>query len=156
MTMPAWAQHTSLVPVENQFLPAVFDLLDELRAGRPQSVASTMPGDIVVNVPRQGEWREEMVPPLVEQTTYPLVLALADECASQAGTWINKDGVDSASAGPYQLRNELSAFSKLTKRLYGTSDPIWPFEWEKRRGVYYYRMDPIMAEWWKAARALAV
>ena len=38
-----------------------------------------------------------------------------------------------------QLRNELAALSKLTKRLFGQA--TWPMQYKKEQGSYYYRMD---------------
>ena len=49
-----------------------------------------------------------------------------------------------------QLRNELAALSKLTKRLFGRA--TWPIQWKKEQGTYYYRMDDTKARWWRDCR----
>ena len=50
-----------------------------------------------------------------------------------------------------QLRNELAALSKLTKRLFGKI--TWPIQWKKEQGSFYYRMDDTIAGWWRGCRA---
>lgn len=112
--------------------------------------AGAEPGDGVA-VPGQGVWTQEMVAELVDQVRYPAVLALFEACAAAPDRWVDKTSVQSeAGVSPYQLRNELGALSKLTRRLFGA--PTWPVQWQRTAGTYEYRMDAVMAGWWAAAR----
>ena len=54
---------------------------------------------------------------------------------------------------PVQLRNELGALSKATKRLF--EGVIWPMQYKKEQGSYYYRMDEPVAQWWRTIRRSA-
>jgi hypothetical protein len=71
-----------------------------------------------------------------------------------AGTWFIKSDVEERlGISAIQLRNELSALSKLTKRLFGQT--IWPMEYKKEQGSYYYRMGDKVARWWHSSRRLS-
>ena len=70
--------------------------------------------------------------------------------AAATGGWVAKHEAEDPE-DPHsriQLRNELGALTKRCGRLFDSS--AWPIEWKKERGVYYYRMEPQMAEWWSA------
>jgi hypothetical protein len=146
-------QDVVLMLVPLRWAQSVADHLGELRAGRPASLSQDDMTETAINVNKQGTWTEAMVDRLVPQITYKAAMALIDECAQHAGEWITKTDVETKlSITPYQLRNELGAFSKLTKKVFNMTTPIWPMEWRKTAGTYYYRMSPTIAAWWKAAR----
>jgi len=149
-----WNSDTVLIPVPLKWAPQVVEHLAGLRAGRTASAAPSV-GD-AVQVPGQGEWSQDMVRTLVESVPYAGVLALFDRCAQVSGTWVIKSEVEQAEGiSAIQMRNELGALSKLTKRTFQTDKPNWPLEWKKERGSYYYRMDEKVAAWWTEARGSA-
>ena len=108
-------------------------------------------GDQTVAVEGQGLWSAGMIAKLADSTSYGAVLTLLDRCAGAPGTWIAKSEIEeSGGLDPIQLRNELGAFSKKSKKLFGQA--IWPMEWKKERGAYSYRLHPVVAGWWLEAR----
>jgi hypothetical protein len=149
----AWGPDTVLMPVPLPFAPQVAEYLAALRAGRTAAHAdATSTASVeVVQVAGQ-EWTTAMVVELADRTPYHGVVALLDRCAESPGTWVLKADVEEAQGiSPVQLRNELSAFSKLTKRLFGTA--TWPMQYKKEQGSYYYRMDNQIARWWLETRS---
>jgi hypothetical protein len=146
----SWWAGTVLMAVPLEHAPEVARLLTDIKAGKlPTNSSAT--DEMSVTVQGQGEWREQMVRSLADQLSYPGVAALFDHCAAAPGDWVNKATVEEAEGiSPYQLRNELGALSKLTRRLFG--EVIWPLEWKKDHGKYHYRMDPQVAQWWTEIR----
>ena len=145
-----WGADTVLMPVPLTFAHEVARHLADLKAGKLPT-SSPITNVMSVTVPEQGEWTEQMVRSLADQLSYPSVAALFDQCAGSPGDWVIKAAVEEAEGiSPYQLRNELGALSKLTRRLFGQI--IWPVEWKKDHGKYTYRMDPQVAQWWTKIR----
>lgn len=148
----------ALLPVELHLVNQVHGYLTALREGRsPQDPETVSINDEdAVFVTDQGRWTQAMVEQLAEATPYEGVLALLDRCAVTPGRWAPKAEVEKAEGvSPVQLRNELGAFSKTTKKLFGGEKGTWPMEWKKERGAYLYRFDETVAEWWIAARSNA-
>lgn len=136
---------TVLMPVPLRFAEQVSDLVKALSNG------NSAPDEATVSVPDNGDWSQSMIQRLVAEIDYPAVLELLDLCAAGKGEWIDKASAEqNADASPYQLRNELGAFSKRTRRMFG--DVVWPMQYKRERGKYTYRLDPTIAEWWTAAR----
>jgi hypothetical protein len=135
----------------------VAEYLVELKSGRVTRPEVDEAGRVAaetVTVPGQGDWTASMVDTLAEGTPYAGVVALLDRCAAAPGTWILKSEVEGERGiSAIQLRNELGALSKLTKRLFG--QVIWPMQWKKEQGRYYYRMDDPIAQWWLDGRRSA-
>ena len=52
--------------------------------------------------------------------------------------------------GSPRSNSATNAFSKLTSRLYGKN--IWPMEYKKSQGRYFYRMEDQVAQWWLDSR----
>jgi len=112
----------------------------------------TRPADSTVEVPGQVEWTADMLATLHANLRYPLVRMLLDACAAAPGSCIPKAAIDEHSErGPLQLRNELGAFSKLTKKLFGAIS--WPVEWRKVDGLFEYRMDEVLGPIWRSLGA---
>lgn len=150
MTDTTWTADTVLMPVPLTWAPQMADHLARLRAG--EVAASAHAAFETVTVSGQGEWSEPMVHKLADATPYAGVLALLDRCAEAASRWIIKSEIEQTQGiSAIQLRNELGALSKLTKKLHGK--PIWPMQYKKERGSYYYRMDDPVAQWWIDARS---
>lgn len=140
-----------LMPVELRFAPLVAEFLDGLRAGR--TVATGDHEMERVLVPGEGEWTQSMIEGLVESLRYEGVVGLFDLCAEARDTWVLKSEAEEAQGiSAIQLRNELGALSKLTKRMFRTEKSTWPVQVKKEQGSYYYRMDKRIAEWWTEAR----
>ncbi len=103
-------------------------------------------------VPTQRPWSRSEVNRLHGYLRYELVRLLLDTCASRPGDWVTKAEIDQkGKKGPLQLRNELTAFSKLMKKLF--DDSRWPIEFAKDESGYRYRMTVRIAEWWCQASA---
>jgi hypothetical protein len=150
----AWKDENVLLSVPLRYIDDVARYKAALIAGagtQPAGVDS-VDGDRAVTVEGQGVWSPTMIGRVADAVSYDAVLALLDHCASQPGQWIPKAEVEEAGGfSAIQLRNELGAFSKKAKKLFG--EAIWPMEWKKQRGAYYYRLNPLVAEWWTDARA---
>lgn len=152
MTVPdSWQDGMVLLPVPLKYAHQVAQYSAALTSGRPTPTATDLVDAESVLVPGQARWTQEMVGRLADTVTYDGVLALLDRCASRSSQWVPKADVEAAGGfSAIQLRNELGAFSKKTRKLFG--EPIWPMEWKKERGVYSYRLDPVVAQWWATAR----
>lgn len=140
---------TVLIPVPAQQAAFFIEVRDRILSG--DLSLGDLTGDVdastMIVVPDQGRWSEEMLAKLEDRLTYPLVRRLLEICADRPGEWVSKSEIDDiGGTGPYQLRNELSAFSKLTRRLFG--DVIWPIEWMKSDEGYLYRMPSGVAAVW--------
>ena len=147
-----------LLPVDVHLVTQMHDYLTALREGRsprdPETVSIN--DEDAVFVTNQGRWTQAMVEQLAEATPYEGVLALLDRCAVNPGQWVLKAEVEEAEGiSPVQLRNELGAFSKTTKKIFGGEKGTWPMERKKERGAYLYRFDETVAKWWIAARSSA-
>lgn len=148
-----WQDGTVLLPVPLKYVHEVAEFAAALASGRtPSALTDRGQGwSESVAVPGQGAWTQAMVESVADAVPYAAVLALLDRCADQEGQWVPKSEVEEAGGfSPIQLRNELGAFSKKTNKLFGQA--VWPMEWKKERGSYFYRLDPVVAGWWKAAR----
>lgn len=144
-----WNADTVLMPVPMHAVHEVAGLLADLKSGK--AVRAERPArEPAVAVPGQGDWTQTMVDSLADDLSYPGVSALFARCAGSPGEWVVKSVVEDAEGiSPVQLRNELSALSKLTRRLFGKV--TWPLQYKKDQGKYYYRMDTQVAEWWLEA-----
>src|SRR4051812_13639470 len=119
-SMTGWTTDTVLMPVPLRLAQRVADFMTSLDEVPAATAARTADSDEVaaVVVPDQGSWTEAMIFELVDSLTYKGVTALLDRCAAEPDQWVVKSAVEEASAiNPIQLRNELGALSKLTKRL---------------------------------------
>ena len=151
-----WQDENVLLPVPLRHIVEVARYKAALLAGEGGQSAGVGSvagdGEPTVAIEGQGVWSAGMMGRLADAVTYDAVLALLDHCASKPGQWIPKAEVEEVGGiSPIQLRNELGAFSKKTKKLFG--EAIWPMEWKKERGAYYYRLNPLVAQWWADARA---
>lgn len=146
-----WHDGTVLLPVPLQYVHQVAEFAAALASGRaPQDLIDRGRAE-AVTVQGQGAWTRGMVESLADAVTYEAVVALLDQCAERPGQWVPKAEVEEAGGfSAIQLRNELGALSKKTNKLFG--QVIWPMEWKKERGSYSYRLDRVLADWWKAAR----
>lgn len=96
-------------------------------------------------------WTEAGLRALADHMSYQGVLVLMDMCAETPRSWVLKaDAEDRAGVSAIQLRNELGAFSKTVRRLFGEAD--WPMEVRKQAGQFYYRMSNEVAAGWAAVR----
>jgi hypothetical protein len=152
MEQMEWGTEVVLMPVPLRLAEQVAEFVEGLRHGRlVAGLPQPEPDAETAAVPGQGDWSSAMVRELAEAMPYAGVIALFDRCATNPGTWVAKAQVEEAhDISPIQLRNELSALSKLTKRLFGKT--VWPIQWKKQQGVYYYRMQTPVAQWWTDAR----
>jgi hypothetical protein len=146
--------HVVLMPVPLQFAPQVAEYVSGLIEGRTDALHTRVPGDVSpdgVSVPGQGQWTAKMLGELADGMPYTGVATLFDRCAETPNSWVIKSDVEKhLGISPIQLRNELAALSKLTKRLFGRA--TWPIQWKKERSSYYYRMDDTLARWWRDCR----
>lgn len=139
-----------LLSVPVRLAEQVAQIVADLKAGRSLTQLDTASDASIVEVPRQGLWNRHKVEALEDAVEYKGVRALFGHCARTPGSWVAKHEVENdLGISAIQLRNELGALSKLTKRLFG--DATWPIEWNKHQGIYRYRMDDQMAMWWLEA-----
>lgn len=141
-----------LLPVPITIVREVAEYAAALSSGQaPMATGSGVDRD-AVHVPDQGPWTQQMVTQLADSVSYRAVLGLLDHCATRANEWVPKsEGEAVTGVSAIQLRNELGALSKKTRKLYG--EPTWPMEYKKERGEYFYRVHPTVADWWLNARA---
>src|SRR4051794_31278681 len=115
---------TVLLPVPLRHAQRVVDFLADLGNGRldTQSPSAT---EVYIAVSGQGEWTQRMVDQLVNDLPdYPGVIALFDRCAGRPSGWVVKSDIeDEQGIAPTQLRNELSALSKKTKKVFDRATP---------------------------------
>lgn len=143
-----------LLPVPLTIVREVAEYAAALSTGQaPPATGSGVDRD-AVHVPNQGPWTQQMVTQLADSMSYRAVLGLLDLCATRANQWVPKsEGEAATGVSAIQLRNELGALSKKTRKLYG--EATWPMEWKKERGEYSYRLHPTIAQWWLDARGEA-
>jgi hypothetical protein len=148
-----WQDAIVLLPVPLKHASQVAEFAATLAAGLiPTTAESQSMREETVLVQGQGPWTSDMLHRLADAVSYPGALALLDRCAQRPGQWVPKSEVEEEYAfSAIQLRNELGALSKKTVKLFGQA--IWPMEWRKERGVYSYRMEPTVAQWWTSARS---
>jgi len=78
------------------------------------------------------------------------VIAVGDQAARQAGELVGlNDIAQRARISKQRISNELSAMSKVTRRLFG--DKKWPFQAVDTSQGMHYLMQPEIAEWWETA-----
>ena len=143
---------TVLMPVPLRWAPRVAQLLAELQSS-PMSAGEGRDEESVED-PERVPWTQAMIIKLADRASYEAVLVLLDRCSQAPGAWITKADIEEeAGVSPIQLRNELGALTKLINREFEPDD--WPFEYKKDRGIWYYRMNDPVAQWWIDARAEA-
>jgi hypothetical protein len=101
-----------------------------------------------VVVPGNGEWTEGMVRQLKRETAiYRGAIATGDLAAERAGQLVSLREVSEVAGIPrQQIANDLAAFSKAARRLFGRK--IWPFRaLDSVQGMNYV-MPPEIAAWW--------
>jgi len=142
-----------LLPVEIDILPQMVQARKLAREGRlmldvtgPASEPLPSEADAWY-VDGQGQFDRAMLQRLHANLRHGGVLALFSQCAALPDEWVTKAEIDEIlGKGPFQLRNELGALSKLTKKLFGRI--VWPVQWAKVDGAYQYRMPAgVAAEW---------
>lgn len=146
------------VPVPRERLDAVYRAIAAPPA--PPPARRTVAGlhvrrdEVGVTVRGQGHWTESMVVmTAAEVQAYPGAAKLLEMVAERAPRTMEfTEGSEAAGVEKRQLRAELGALSKLTKRLF---DRItWPISVRYNgQGEASYSMDPQVAEWWLVALA---
>lgn len=150
-TTTNWQDGAVLLPVPLRYVTQVAEFVANLAAGCATHSSTQVDPEETVMVPGQGPWTQTMVQRLAANLPYDGVLTLLDYCAQRPNQWILKSDIETAGGvSAIQLRNELGAFSKKTRKLFG--EVIWPVDWKKERGSYSYYLDPTLATWWTTAR----
>jgi hypothetical protein len=117
----------------------------------------------VAEVPGNGRWTPGMVRHLVSQLSYDHLVQAVDLIATRAPKEIRYDevlrlmyGASPSKEESHQLRSELGALSRTTRRLFG--EKRWPFTAKqsgKTGNHMVYRMPREVADWWQDARSSA-
>jgi hypothetical protein len=142
-------QDYALLPVPVELVPRVAAMIRDL-VQQDVSVAGLDSQTLGAGT----SWREAELRALADHMSYRGVLVLMDMCAETPSSWVLKaDAEDRAGVSAIQLRNELGAFSKTVRRLFG--DASWPMEVRKQAGQFYYRMSDEVAAAWAAVRGEA-
>lgn len=150
-TITSWQDGAVFLPVPLRYVSQVAEYASNLAAGRATPSSTQVDPEDSVMVPGQGAWTQDMMGRLAANLPYDGVIALLDSCAQRPSQWILKSDIETAGGfSAIQLRNELGAFSKRTRKLFG--EVTWPVEYKKERGFYSYRLDPTLATWWTTAR----
>lgn len=136
----------ALLPVPVALVPQVAAMIREL--GQHDQLVAGSDGQ---QLGAGATWTEAELKALADHMSYRGVLVLMDMCAETPSSWVLKaDAEDRAGVSAIQLRNELGAFSKTVRRLFG--DASWPMEVRKQAGQFYYRMSDEVAAAWAAIR----
>jgi hypothetical protein len=131
-------------------LVVVLETIEELAKEARELIAGD---EKVIFIPRQGEWSRRMVawlkPRIMHWEGATTLFEMAAERPDE--TIAYEDVVARANMPEIQVRNELAAVSRLTKRHFG--EKKWPLEvWQDRAtGKMQYRMPPIVVEWWRSS-----
>ena len=144
-----------MVPVPKSQLGAVYEALARsMRDGAPPSQKAGAGTEDTVEVKGQGSWTKAMVAILEADLEYPATRALFDMAAERAPRPVSfTEAAGKAGVEVKQLRAELGALSKITKRLFGTK--TWPVSVKYGdAGDASYSMDQRLAKWWSEAVAL--
>jgi hypothetical protein len=107
-----------------------------------------VPDEPRVSVHGNGEWTRSMVKRIKhESMIYPGAIATGDMTARRAGQLVALTEIGEATGlSRKQISNELAAFSRLSRRLFG--EKIWPFRALDSAAGMNYLMQPEIAEWW--------
>jgi hypothetical protein len=137
-----------MVPVPRRHLGPVYAALAESMAPAAEASEAATGDDEAVDVVGQGEWTAPMVARLESELTYEATRALLTLAAQRAPRPITfSEAVESAGTTEIQLRAELAALTKITKRVFGKK--TWPISYRYGDGgVAIYSMDPVIGEWW--------
>ena len=94
------------------------------------------------------EWTEGMVRQLKGETAiYRGAIATGDLAAERAGELVSLRAISEVAGIPrQQIANDLAAFSKASRRLFGRK--IWPFRALDSVQGMNYLMQPEIAAWW--------
>jgi hypothetical protein len=131
-------------------LLVVLDTIEELAKEARELIAGD---ENVIFIPRQGEWSRRMVAWLKPRIKHWEGATTLFEMAAEKRdeTLAYEDVVARANMPEIQVRNELAAVSRLTRRHFG--EKKWPLEvWQDRAtGKMQYRMPLIVSEWWRSS-----
>jgi hypothetical protein len=82
---------------------------------------------------------------------YEGLYRLFEMAAERSPEWVWKQEVETElGMTATHLRNQLRSLNWLMKELFGSSDH-WPINYKRWGGVYFYRLDPTTAQWWREA-----
>lgn len=132
--------------------PGVQDILRrfvQLAAELEPYLRDEAEGRIYIDV-RQGSWTAAMLAQLRREIyPYPAAVELFQFAAENAGVEVSyRDFLQQSSWTDTQVRAELGAISKVSRKLFG--DKVWPVRTRQGSdGVMRYFMPAGIAEWWK-------
>jgi hypothetical protein len=142
-----------LVPVPVSKLGVVYEALARSMGGSATTgtPVSQVGASDAVTVQGQGPWTEAMVERLEADLGYKATRTLFTMAAERAPRSVSfTEAVIEAGEEAKQLRAELGALSKITKRLFGVK--TWPFAVKYGdMGEASYSMEPEVAKWWLRA-----
>ncbi len=143
------------VPVLEEHVPKVYELLAQLGQADRNGSGEPVPGD-------EAEAESQPVPELDEalvkrmyDESWDTHKALLSHLAENAGSWVYSNELVTAlnlRSGSKSVAGMFGAFGRRTKHRYGGAKP-WDIKWDQDRGEAKYRMKPEVAAWVKAAAA---
>ncbi len=103
---------------------------------------------------RQGSWTASMLEQFRREIyIYPAAMELLQYAADNAGVEVNyREFLAHSSSTDTQVRSELGAISKVSRKLFGNK--VWPVRTRQGKdGVMRYYMPEGIAEWWTGGAA---
>jgi hypothetical protein len=131
-------------------LDAMEQLLQDMRS---EILADETGADEVVQVPRQGAWRRQMLTELYPHIEHLKgVLALLDATAERAPEEVSYEEIKRRSGlNDRQQRSNHSALTRTANQILGQK--TWPVTWRQTSdGAMRYWMPARMADWWRELR----
>jgi hypothetical protein len=120
-------------------------------AARPVSYPPTSPSSLPF---RPVALSKEDVALLKDQLRkYEGVYRLFEMAAERSPEWVWKQEVEAdIGMSATHLRNQLRSLTWLMTNLFGAAGTDdWPINYKRWGGVYFYRLDPTTAQWWREA-----
>jgi hypothetical protein len=139
------------VPASSGLPPAVQALLERFvkLAREVEPYLHNEAGDSVYIDFRQGSWTATMLEQLRREIyLYPAAVGLLQYAAEHPGVEVTyRDFLQQSSWTDTQIRSELGAVSKVSRKLFGSK--VWPLRTRQGKdGVMRYFMPEPIAEWW--------
>lgn len=138
-------------PVPSALPPAVQELLQRFikLAQEVEPYVQAPAGESIYIDYKQGAWTETMLAQFRREIyPYPAAVALLQFAAENAGREVSyRDFIEKSSWTKIQVRSELGAISKVSRKLFGNK--VWPLRTRQGSdGVMRYFMPSGIAEWW--------
>jgi hypothetical protein len=135
-----------MVPVPEELVPRVYELLADLERGRD----STSPSPVEAGA---GPILDEGLARRMFRESEDRHRRLLKHLAANAGRWIPmSELMEALGAGRAEMAGVFGAFGRRSKHRYGGATP-WLRDWRSEDDENVYRMSPVVARWIQAEAA---